>query len=414
MAGHIAYAPVFAPADEEHDYAGGDLPAYVLDLSGSTAVLEVSADSPKKRVEDEEHPGQYVLRDDPYDAVAYKWYKKTAEDDDFVLIDVDDTAAQGQFTPALTVSSSGQYYVVIFGMREILDGVENIYDAENEVVVNEQKFRYHTSVASTRSTICTIPEPIALTFVSAKDGGADMPEFILLQADPEPVLALVASRQIIKNPNTQENMRVGTTSIKLEKTSSAEKDLDLSVAEFTEVDMTDSPISIAINEETGAINMALSAPGEEEGDPVQYAGEGYYRVTLINSLNGDSKETVAEKEFRAVYPATIGTVSVAAVLGADDSTVVVGRDASYTAGDHLKAVVDLSGMLSDEVTYQWYESSQGMDPIDVENPNDSIIENATGMVLIPPHQGSYYVRVTNHVASTTAVAQPAEPTVIDL
>ena len=397
MAGHIAYAPVFAPADEEHDYAGGDLPAYILDLNGSEAVLQVSADSPE----------------DPYDAIAYKWYKKTAEDEDFVLIAADDAAAQGQFTPALTVASSGQYYVVIFGMREILDGSENVYDAENDAVINDAAFRYHTSVASTRSTICTIPEPVPLTFIKAADGGADMPKFVLLQQEPQPVVALVASRQVIVNPNTKENMRVGTTSIRLEKTATAEKDLDLSTAEFTEVEVANSPISVAINEETGAIDIALSAEGETEGER-DLASEGYYKVTLINSLNGDAKETVAEEKFRAVYPAAIGTVAIAAVEGANNETVVTGRNPSYTAGDHIKATVDLSGMLSDGVSYQWYESSGGMDALDAETPNDALVEGATGSVFIPAHQGTYYVRITNHVENTVAVGQPAEPVTIEL
>lgn len=406
MGGQIAYCPVFAPASEELPN-GGNLPPYILNLEVpigapddvAKAKLEVVATAPEGT---------------DYDAIAYKWYKKGSDDEEFHQI-------EGEYTPALTVTSSGEYYVVVFGMIEIVDNNEFIYDSATDTAT-EGKFKYHTSVASTKSVVCAIPIPDALKITE------EMANVLIL--GDEAALTLIIERQTI-----DENV-VGDVSLKIEKTATAEKDLDLETAEFEVVDLSSTPGSPAVTEawiwdevEYATEEEAIAAKGEEEGEiihreaqeaipateaPISYvvddgsvvidmsnAEEGYYKVTVINTLNGDHKDTESEVICRVVRPAAF--VAESAVVSAVPKPDKQNPSEEPSASDYkLVATAEVDG-LSDSLSIRWYEQVGSLDPAD-ETPDTLWDEGAfeEHQEYYPDHGGYFYFVAVNKVEDTTA------------
>ncbi len=444
MDGQIAYCPVFAE--------DGDLPPYILNLAvpdgapegtSPRARLEVVAAAPQvlyteedlakyKRLNGEDAEPEWQVGDvkeDSYDAMAYKWYKKGADDEDFAQI-------PGEYTPALTVTSSGQYYVIVSGMREIVDNKEYIFDGEN---VSEEpvKFKYHTSIASSKSTVCKIPvpEPVKIT--------EDMLARLII-AD-EAALYVVIERQKIDD-NT-----VGKISLEFEKTASAEKDLDLDAAEFLPVELIVVEGHEAYPErwvydsepyetEAAAKAAADADQGVEAGEgdysgisylpaedavpahmtPISYelqdengnvdengsrivinmsgAEEGYYKVTIINALNGDQKETESTVICRVVKPAKVDAAAAVLLTASGNPSDAI--EGSVSRENKIRADVTING-LSDERIIQWYKVVDEQDP----NPsgdaeNDIKIEGANGEIYEPDDDGFFYFMATNKIEDT--------------
>lgn len=428
MQGQIAHCPVFAE--------NGDLDSYIIDLkvpegapegTPASAVLSVNAAAPNG---------------ESYDAMAYKWYKKGANDEEFKQI-------EGEYSPALTVTTSGEYYVVVFGMKEIVDNKEYTFDGEN---VSEEpvKFKYHASVASTKSTVCEIPAPIKLEIQPFVD--PDDPTKILGYMARKLVIGKDGDLLILINRQMIRDAIVGDVELRFEKTATAEKDLDLESAEFLPVDLSSTPGQEAVSEawildeveyasEEEAKAAADAAQGAEAGAgdysgishreakeavpaveaPITYtvdegniaidmsnAEEGYYKVYVVNKLNGDEEvtlsfnkeskdgvEKVEDTTCRVVKPASLKSAEIAIVgePGPD------GRG-SRTNGNYLEVSIDLDGQLSDEIKYAWYIINTGKDPADAEP--DELIEGADKFTYKPTERGSYYCVVTNIVEDTEA------------
>lgn len=461
MQGQIAHCPVFAE--------DGDLKAYVIDLkvpdedpsAPAQAVLEVNAAAPDG---------------ESYDAMAYKWYKKGANDEEFKQI-------EGEYSPALTVTSSGQYYVVVFGMKEIVDNKEFIYDGVSEEVLYTEddlaaykeehgedaepawavgdvkipakthydKFKYHTSVASTKSTVCEIPAPIKLEiqpFVDPEDATK-----ILGYMARKFVIGKDGQLEVLVNRQKIGEAVVGDVELRFEKTATAEKDLDLESAEFLPVDLSSTPgeeavaeawilneVEYATEEEAKAAADAAQSAEAGAGDysgivhreakeavpaveaPITYevndageiaidmakAEEGYYKVYVVNKLNGDEEVTLSfnkkpEGGVEKVEDATCRVVKPASLKSAEIAIVgEPGPDGrgSRTNGNYLEVSIDLDGQLSDEIKYAWYIINTGKDPADAEP--DELIEGADKFTYKPVERGSYYCVVTNIVEDTEA------------
>ena len=418
MGGQIAYAPIFAE--------GGDLDPYILNLENGSTELSVVANAPEGG----------------YDAMAYKWYKKGLEDDDFVLIDPEDDRFEGQYTPALTVTASGEYYVVVFGMRELLDGEEIIYEngAPSEEPV---KFKYHTSVASSKSTVCEIPAPIKLEILPNEEGAYMVRKFVIGKDDD--VVILVARQKIGENV-------VGDVTLKIEKTANAEKDLDLETAEFTVVGepvdggegapeywiydgepyMTEAEAKAAADEDQGAeagegdyseITHQDAVPASEGTPGVSYsvvdgvitldmskAEEGYYKFTVINTLNGDHEDTLAFNTLpgggvEPVENATCRVVKPAKVDAAVATLLTAGgnpsdaSEGSVSRENKIRADVTIEG-LSDEKLIQWYKVVDEQDPEGTNPEDDILIEGATEEIYQPDDDGFFYYMVINKVEDT--------------
>ena len=364
MGGQIAYCPVFAPESQELP-EGGNLPPYILNLEVpvgaeddvAKAKLEVVATAPEGT---------------NYDAVAYKWYKKGANDPDFALIDPDDPGFEGQFTPALTVTSSGHYYVVVFGMIEIVDNNEFVYDSANDSV-SEEKFKYHTSVASSKSVVCEIPAPERLEILEEDQ----IAKFVILNEDAS-LLLLVKRQTIGENQDV-----VGVIDLKFEKTAGAAKDLDLETASFSEV----SGIPFTVDGGNIAIDM-------------HEAAEGYYRITVINKLNGDQEETVCNVICRVLRPAKVDA-AVAEVFDENDAAVV-GKGIANK--DKIVANITVENSLQDELEIKWYQVAGGHQdeepPVEGDLSTDIWIEEASGEVYYPDDDGFFYFVAINHVEDT--------------
>ena len=378
MGGQIAHAPVFAaPVDpDDPDDHGGNLAPYLLTLENGQAVLRVTAAAPSGET---------------YDAVAYKWYRKGSEEGaQFELIDPEDDTFVGQFTPALTVTASGEYYVVVFGTKEITDDNEIIY-ANGAPSAQPVKFRYHTSVASSKSTVCVIPAPIKLRIES------DLPEVYIMRENP--ALTMQVERQQI------DSQIVGDVTLRIEKTASVAKvenpsaipDSDFSVVNLAAADC---PISIRVNDSDITISLSKEIPGaEEEDDPtLVIADEGYYRATVVHTLNGTTEETPEAGEAhaicRVVKPAAAPTNAVVQLVTTRTEDNL--DHGIISDGDSINAVFDTPAV-SDGLTIQWYKvvGTSSDDRPDTEIPG------ATGLTFMPQTDGSYYYIVTNTVENTS-------------
>ena len=406
MNGAIAHCPVFEAPDPEDDsdIYGGNLPPYVLNLTGDPAQdkLEVVATAP----EGEE-----------YDAIAYKWYKKGPDDEDFVLIP--DENENGQFTPSLAITSSGQYYVVVFGMKEIVDNYEVIF--EDGAKVPDSKFKYHASVASSKSTVCEIPAPIQVEIIQDVDGHVIITDGA--------TLIMKVERQVIGEAV------VGNISLVFEKTPDAEKlsaeeIAALTDSDFVEVDLTalvGGEDAVLYTAEEAAAEAERAAAAEEEpafveGDikipavpghaPISYtvdndeisidmssAAEGYYRITVINRLNGDQKETLSQVICRAVKPAAIQGVEIEILTGTGNHSSVT--EPSVHGNHQMKAIPSISG-LHDEILFNWYKVVGVPDGMEEDEGFDILIEGATGEIYKPNDDGTYYCKVINKVEDTEA------------
>ena len=428
MGGQIAYCPAFAkkevpdPKDPtKTKEVTMDLPEYIYDLEDGRATLTVEVRAPGNP-ESEDYAG--------YDAIAYKWYKKGLEDTEFVLVDPNDTSFQGQYTPALTVTSSGEYYVVIFGMREILDGKEIIYDGSNPSA-QPVKFKYHTSVASTKSKVCVIPAPIKLDIENLED----IAKFLVLENEPQ--LFIKVKRQELADKDTG-NRVVGSVELRFEKTASAEKDLDLDALnpeDWVAVDLTSTPGKEAVTEawiwnevEYATEEEAIAAKGEEEGEiihreaeeavpateaPITYevndAGEivinmtnaeqGYYRISIVNKLNGSEQISEPLVICRVVKPAVVDrAVAILLTEGGNQSDAAEG---SVSRHNRIKANITIND-LSDSLAIKWYKVVDEQDPEGSNPADDILIQNATGDEYEPDDDGFFYFMAINTVENTEA------------
>ena len=406
MDGRIAFCPVFAE--------NGDLPSYIANLTDDKAELTVEAEAPSGM-------------EDGYDAMAYIWYKKGANDEDFAEVPLTEIDGQpnGQYSPALTVTESGQYYVVVFGMVEIVDNTAYIYDAESDPAVSASKepFWYHTSVASSKSNICEIPAPIALEI---SEDWAE--KFVLGQEDPNELVIVLKGRQKILNDQT-----VGTIALKIEKTSSVSQ--SITEPDFSIV-LNDVPYSLDADDVTIRINMdklgyvAVESDAEFDESATYYIKEndvysvaeisefapdvtyytavpatpGYYRVTVINKLNGNEEETISAVICRVTNPPALPEFHLQVLL---DGGAIAGAtyNPNISAGDSIEVVHNpLTAEDTDELIYEWY-FMKGNRPDD--EFEDELIEGANGKIYKPTKEGNYYVKLINNFngATISAISQ---------
>lgn len=401
MGGQIAFCPVFVPteATQEAEATDGDLPDFLASLDGiGGSTLQVNAAAPEG---------------ESYDSMAYIWYKKGKDETEFNEVT---DLANGAYTPALTVTSSGQYYVVVYGMKQINDNLIYTYDAEADPQVSENKepFWYHTSVASTKSTVCEIPMPIPLEI-------KQLPEASIIMNGTFPTVdVILTGRQVIK-----ETVKVGAPGLRVEKTENAAALADPETGVYEVIVPQEGQVDFS---ETGEgeeeickltfntyTTITETTPGEEEGDePIVTTEqvnipEGYYKFTVLNTLNGDTAET--EKAFicRITEPAIAPEVTLK--LMEDIGTASSRTTGSISLRDKLKADhVDFASAHSDGVTYEWFERYGDVINHDETSgdPVDMLIEGATEQVYVPTRPGAYYARVTNEFNNTyTAVETEA-------
>ena len=381
MGGQIAFCPVFVDTPtgvEGESDIPGDLPEYLASLDNpEDAILKVKAAAPEEET---------------YDAMAYIWYKKGKGETEFS--EVTDLDA-GAYTPSLAVTSSGQYYVVVYGMKEITDNTIYTYDATAEeghqVSAEKEPFWYHTSVASTKSTVCEIPEPIPLEIEQVPL------ESIIM--DPEAtatVQVVLKGVQKIKN-----DVEVGQPGLRVERTSNATLVTDGIPAFNTE------PIVLATgqvswNRETLTLTFntwTQVAEGEEDDITLvnRNIDEAYYRFTVLNTLNGDTAETEQQFICRITEPAKAPSNLVLKLMNAS-GTESNAAEGSINDRDKLKAAHDdFDASQSDGVKYEWFEQVGQV----MNDEDDELIKDAKEQVYEPQHSGAYYAKVTNTFNGTT-------------
>ena len=366
MGGQIAFCPVFRT----------DLENYIDNLTvpeveegeepgPASATLEVSAEAPEG---------------ENYDQMAYIWYKKGKDDSDF--IEVTDLAS-GAYTPALTTTSSGHYYVVVYGMKQINDNLAYTYDAEADPQVSAEKqpFWYHTSVASSKSTVCEIPAPIPLEI-------KEMPEEAIIIGRDNIIIGLVG-RQVIQN-----NVVVGTPGVKVERTANA-----AIPAEGTEVEFLPELLSLetVLDESVDPITLTALIPND--------APEAYYRVTVTNTLNGDVADSEEPFIVRVTQPAAApSNLRLAGIVHGSEAEAATGYQVNASDGDSLKIIHDqMAATQSDKITYKWYlMKGQVQNPEGAESSDavDELIANAEGNTYTPAVGGNYYAQVINELNGT--------------
>ena len=393
MGGQIAFCPVFVdtPAEEEGgEPISGDLNDYLANIESDEEVrLTVNAAAPGEET---------------YDAMAYIWYKKGKGETEFS--EVTDLAA-GAYTPSLAVTSSGEYYVVVYGMKEVVDNTVYTYDNETRTPSDEKEpFWYHTSVASTKSTVCEIPMPTPLVIERFPAKYA-----IMTSAPNEQIQFILTGRQTIKDA-----IKVGSPSLLVEKSENAAFVDDPETLQYEEFRLADG--QVIFDEEYNAlifktdITTTTTTPSEEEdGEPTVTTTttnipEGYYRFTVLNTLNGDTAAT---------DPAFIIRITESAKPAASDlQLIAVNADGTAYNGTSNPSVVNRNELRinytrftpeqSDGVEYEWFKRvGEQVNPEDIEGEaTDLLIEGATTEAYAPTVSGAYYARIINTFNNTVS------------
>lgn len=394
MGGQIAFCPVFVdtPAEEEGgEPISGDLNDYLANIeSGETVRLTVNAAAPEGET---------------YDAMAYIWYKKGKDENEFSEV----TEGDGAYTPSLAVTSSGQYYVVVYGMKEIVDNTVYTYDNETRTASDtKEPFWYHTSVASTKSTVCEIPMPTPLVIERFPAEYA-----IMASGQDEQIQFVLTGRQTIKDA-----IEVGTPSLLVEKSENAafvDEPKTLSYEEFRFADG-----QVIFDEEHNtlifktSITTTTETPSEEEGgEPTittttENIPEGYYRFTVLNTLNGDTAKTEPAFIIRITEPAKSAASDLQLVAVNADGTAYNGTsNPSVINRNELRITYTrFTPEQSDGVEYEWFKRvGEQVNPEDIEGEaTDLLIEGATTEAYAPTVSGAYYARIINtfnHTVSKT-------------
>ena len=130
------------------------------------------------------------------------------------------------------------------------------------------------------------------------------------------------------------------------------------------------------------------------------AEEGYYKVTVINKLNGDQEETLSSVICRVVRPAAIQAVALQILTGTGNPSSVT--EPSVHGNHQIKAIPTIEG-LHDEILYQWYKVVGVQDGSEEDEGFDIPIANANEQIYKPSDDGTYYCKVTNKVEDTEAL-----------
>lgn len=126
--------------------------------------------------------------------------------------------------------------------------------------------------------------------------------------------------------------------------------------------------------------------------------EGFYRVTVFNTKNGETvsvDSAVCRVSFAAtapeiVFPATPDDQKIN--IDAIDHTLHVELGADWTGDTKLWNI-------SDKITYQWYQDDDVTAEADLD---DILIEGATNSTFVPTEKGRYFCVVTNEKNQTEA------------
>lgn len=391
MGGQIAFCPVFVdtPAEEEGgEPISGDLNDYLANIeSGETTRLTVNAAAPDGET---------------YDAMAYIWYKKGKDETEFSEV----TEGDGVYTPSLAVTSSGQYYVVVYGMKEIVDNTVYTYDSETGKSEQKEPFWYHTSVASTKSTVCEIPMPTPLVIESFPAEYA-----IMASGQDEQIQFILTGRQTIKDA-----IKVGVPSLLVEKSENAAFVDDPKTLSYAEFRLADDQVIFeeehnALIFKTSITTTTETPSGEEGGEPTittttTNIPEGYYRFTVLNTLNGDTAKTEPAFIIRITEPAKSAASDLQLVAVNADGTAYNGTsNPSVVNRNELRITYTrFTPEQSDGVEYEWFKRvGEQVNPEDMEGEaTDLLIEGATTEAYAPTASGAYYARIINTFNNTVS------------
>lgn len=291
--------------------------------------------------------------------VTYRWYK----DGDLYLRDKEghDVA---YYAPALTVTETGDYYVVVLVTSKIVDT-----KAKN-TAGEEIDLEYHTSTATTRSSVCSVPSPVKLEILT------DIDDKLIIGDNA--VLRLEVSKQAL-----------ATVGCKVLKSTSAAKVEDPSALEIATV-ADDASVDVNLEGESAVITVTPHSAG-------------YYKLIAVNSLNGSNVESDASAICRVTEAPRALEVKVTKNEG-------VNKTSNAVIGDHLHAVVAMEGVSaenSDEIKYQWCKKTLSIDN------DDERIAGATNKDFTPEVEGAYYVVVTN-ILNGESVESESETVTVQL
>ena len=291
--------------------------------------------------------------------VTYRWYK----DGDLYLRDKEghDVA---YYAPALTVTETGDYYVVVLVTSKIVDT-----KAKN-TAGEEIDLEYHTSTATTRSSVCSVPSPVKLEILT------DIADKLII--GDHAVLRLEVSKQAL-----------ATVGCRVLKSASAAKVEDPSALEIATV-ADDASVDVNLEGESAVITVTPQSAG-------------YYKLVAVNSLNGSNVESDASAICRVTEAPRALEVKVTKNEG-------VNKTSNAVIGDHLHAVVAMEGVSaenSDEIKYQWCKKTLSIDN------DDERITGAINKDFTPEAEGAYYVVVTN-ILNGESVESESETVTVQL
>lgn len=298
------------------------------DLSGSPLKVELKVVTPA--------PAEDI-------SLTYQWYKdgaKVASAGGKIVADEDDI-----YAATLVADSIGKYYVVLTNTKEFVDS----QDAAGN------KLAYHTESRSIKSAECVVPGADAIEIKEDLAASALIEE-VNIGTEEEPNLVEAATLVLkLAKPN-------GVLS---------------AVAQYTD-DLAGEWKNVQANQLARAMDVV---EGEDEVVITLMPKIAHlYRISLVNTKNGDATEMIYSQVARVTKPAAVPVVTLKY-----NNEAIIGT--TVEVGGTLSAEVN-SGLISDELAYQWYEAT-------VAEGDEEAISGAKSASFVPADVGEFYCKVIN-------------------
>ncbi len=354
-------------------------------FSGQT--LSIVAEAVIHNKENKDKPDH---TDDPNPILTYQWYYKPFGDSEYKM--VVGTAEDKAFgaTAQLKVQESGKYYCVVTASYRVVD--RKVRDTAG----NDTDIAYHSSLATSETVVCEVPEPIKLSII-CEDGKQPLPErYIINDEEPGQPWSIEMGDQKVRINGT--DVSISELTCKVLKTAEGAilSEEALKEANFIEADAKIVDVAITTESKTiegidgTKVNVSDRRFTVQPHEDIENGTnpEGYYKLIISNTVNGStiaSDPTNICRVTKKVQPATELKIVKKGTKKAAKGFVV---------GDTLVSEWHQNGTV-DEEKVLWYLQQDEKDPDapteDIEYP-DTLIET-TGKDLVVTEKGTYYFKV---------------------
>lgn len=328
--------------------------------------------------------------DDQKPILTYQWYYKPFGDSEYKMVLGATKGDTRGATSSLKVEESGKYYCVVTASYRVVDRKVRGTDGEDKEIA------YHSSLATSETVICEVPEPIKLSII-CEDGKQPLPEKCIIGDKDLGQPWSIKMGDQTANINDKE-VSISKLSCKVLKTEDGtiRSDEDLKEAKFIEADAkivdvtieTEEPVKIDGKEEPLiASKRTIKVQPHEDAEHVANP-EGYYKLIISNTVNGSTIASDPTNICRVTKPVQAATPTGIVKEGSKRIAK------SFVMGDTLVPKYTLNGTV-DEYKILWYLQSADKDPDTPakDNPYPDTLLETTGEELVTTERGTYYFKV---------------------